>query len=54
MNRHQEQTGYSVRQRMSAPEKLFHTFMLMCTCGIWYPVYAARRDSIRRVTKHYR
>lgn len=26
----------------------FHWFMILCTCGLWYPIYASRRRS--RVT----
>jgi hypothetical protein len=26
----------------------FHWFMICCTCGLWYPIYASRRRS--RVT----
>jgi hypothetical protein len=28
----------------------FHWFMILCTCGLWYPVYASRRRSRVTVT----
>ena len=31
------------KQHMSILEGTFHAFMLICTLGLWYPVYRARR-----------
>lgn len=28
----------------------FHWFMICCTCGLWYPIYASRRRSRVTVT----
>lgn len=33
-------------------EEMFHWLMIICTCGLWYPVYASRRRSKRTVTRY--
>ncbi len=38
---------------MSVIEGLFHAFMIMCTCGIWWPVYRARKHAVDRTTTTY-
>lgn len=32
-------------------EEMFHWCMIICSCGLWYPVYASRKRSKRSVTK---
>lgn len=39
------------RQRMGYGALLFHWFMICCTCGLWYPVYASARRSRSTVTR---
>ena len=36
---------------MSVMEGAFHWFMIICTCGMWYPVYRARKHNADRTTK---
>jgi hypothetical protein len=31
-------------------EELFHCMMIVCTCGLWLPVYLSRKRSKRSVT----
>jgi hypothetical protein len=38
---------------MSVAEGLFHAFMVICTCGFWYPVYRARKHAVDRTTTTY-
>ena len=33
---------------MGAGEAAFHWTMIICTCGFWWPVYAARRRKANR------
>lgn len=39
--------------KLGAGEELFHWCMIICTCGLWYPVYASRKRSKRSVTRFY-
>ena len=39
------------RRPMSITEGTFHAFMMLMTCGLWTPVYLARRRSLKMVTK---
>ena len=47
------ETGMSVRQHMSQPEKIVHAVLILCTFGLWYPVYHTRKKQIERVTRFY-
>lgn len=40
---------------IGAPEMLAHALLIICTCGLWYPVYRARKTRAERrsVTRHY-
>jgi len=38
---------------MNGIEMIFHAVMIICTCGIWYPVYRGRKRSIGNTTIHY-
>jgi hypothetical protein len=38
------------RQRMGYIALCFHWFMICCTCGLWYPIYASRRRARSTVT----
>jgi hypothetical protein len=38
---------------MSAAEGMVHAFMIVCTCGLWYPVYRARKHAADRTTTTY-
>ena len=38
---------------MSLAEGAVHFFMIMCTAGLWYPVYRARKHSVDRTTTTY-
>jgi cbb3-type cytochrome oxidase subunit 3 len=38
------------RRGMSVAEGAFHAFMIICTCGVWYPVYRARKHQADRTT----
>jgi hypothetical protein len=33
-------------------ETMFHWCMIICSAGLWYPVYASRKRSKRSVTKY--
>jgi hypothetical protein len=35
---------------MSVAEGVLHAFMTVCTCGLWYPVYRARKHAVDRTT----
>jgi hypothetical protein len=35
---------------MSVAEGAFHAFMIICTCGLWYPVYRAWKHAVDRTT----
>lgn len=39
------------RRPMSIAEGIFHAFMIVMTCGLWIPVYLARRRSLKTVTR---
>lgn len=40
---------------MSTGALAFHWTMIVCTCGFWYPVYAARRrQANRKAVTRYR
>lgn len=41
------------RHGMSVAEGLFHALMIMCTCGVWYPVYRSRKHAVDRTTTTY-
>lgn len=38
---------------MSVAEGTFHPFMIMSTCGFWYPVYRMHKHQTGRTTKTY-
>jgi hypothetical protein len=38
------------RNRMGYFSLMFHWFMILCTCGLWYPIYASIRRSRSTVT----
>jgi hypothetical protein len=39
------------RRPMGIIEGTFHWTMIICTAGLWLPVYLARRRSLKTVTK---
>lgn len=41
------------RHGMSVAEGTFHALMIIFTCGIWYPVYRARKHGVDRTTTTY-
>ena len=47
------ETGRAVRQHMGATEGILHWTMIICTVGLWYPVYRHRRNALNRTTKFY-
>ena len=46
-------TGTSVQRHMHAAEGIIHWVMIICTVGLWYPVYRHRRNRLARTTRHY-
>lgn len=42
---------YTSRRGMSGAERAVHTLLIMGTCGLWYPVYLARKAQANRVTR---
>jgi hypothetical protein len=38
------------RNRMGYFSLMFHWFMILCTCGLWYPIYASARRARSTVT----
>jgi cbb3-type cytochrome oxidase subunit 3 len=46
--------GKDVRGRMNPIEAVFHAVMIICTIGLWYPVYRSRKSKIARTTRVYR
>jgi hypothetical protein len=38
---------------MSAAEGIFHGVMIICTVGLWYPVYRHRKNRLARITNVY-
>lgn len=36
--------------KLGGIEELFHWTMIICTCGLWLPVYLSRKRSKRSVT----
>ena len=47
------ETGKSVTRRMSAAEAVFHWIMILCTFGLWTPLYLTRKRKLERTTVHY-
>lgn len=47
------QQVYKSRSGMSVLEGAFHALMIMCTMGLWYPVYRARKHAVDRTTTTY-
>jgi hypothetical protein len=41
------------KRGMSAAEGMMHGLMIMFTCGLWYPVYRARKHAADRTTTTY-
>jgi hypothetical protein len=46
-------TGKEVEQTMNPVEGLIHMVMILCTFGIWYPIYKSRKNAIHRTSKFY-
>lgn len=44
---------YESKSGMSAVEGLVHALMIVCTCGLWYPLYRARKHAADRTTTTY-
>lgn len=38
---------------MGVGEGIFHALMILCTCGVWYPVYRHRKNKLHRTVKFY-
>lgn len=53
------QRGYPPRQAvtrrkpLSKAEKIAHAFLIICTFGLWFPVYWYRKRSQPLVTEYY-
>jgi hypothetical protein len=45
--------GKTVQQHMGATEGTLHFVMILCTLGLWYPVYKHRKEKLARTEKHY-
>lgn len=45
--------GREVQQHMHATEALLHGVMIMCTLGLWYPVYRHRKNKLARTSRFY-
>jgi hypothetical protein len=45
--------GREVQQHMGATEGILHACMIVCTFGLWYPVYKHRRNKLARTTNVY-
>ena len=41
-------TRVTSKSGMSLAEGAFHAFMIMATCGLWWPVYRARKHAADR------
>lgn len=46
-------TGTAVRRHMSVTETALHAVMILCTLGLWYPVYKHRKNKLARTTRIY-
>lgn len=46
-------TGTGVRSHMHATEGMFHMIMMVCTFGLWYPIYKHRKNKLARTTRFY-
>lgn len=40
------------RNRMSFGVEIFHWFMILCTCGLWTPVYLSGKRKRKTVTSY--
>jgi hypothetical protein len=38
---------------MSVAEGMLHWLLIMCTCGLWYPFYRARKHKLDRTLRTY-
>lgn len=47
------EAGRLVRQHMGLTERLAWYTLVICTCGILYPFYRARKRHIESTTVHY-
>lgn len=45
--------AYKSRRGMSGAERAVHTLLIVGTCGLWYPVYLARKVQANRVIRTY-
>lgn len=45
--------GREIRQHMGAAEAAAHAVMIICTAGMWYPVYRHRKNKLGRTTNIY-
>lgn len=48
-----KQVVYKSKHGMSVAEGAFHLTMVVATCGLWYPVYRARKHSVDRTLTTY-
>jgi hypothetical protein len=49
----QNLAGREIRQHMGAAEATLHAIMIVCTIGMWYPVYRHRKNKLARTTNVY-
>lgn len=49
-----EYMGSEVQQHMGCAEAAGHWVMIIFTCGLWYPVYRHRKNTLARTSKFYR
>ena len=45
--------GAVTQGKLGYGEEIFHWTMILCTCGLWLPVYLSRKRSKRSVTRLY-
>jgi hypothetical protein len=46
-------THVTVQGHMHQAEKILHAVLILCTCGLWVPVYWSRKRAARRVSTTY-
>jgi hypothetical protein len=47
------QVGVAEQRHMGAAEAVLHGVMILCTVGLWYPVYRHRKNKLSRTTRFY-
>jgi len=47
-----ERRAVTRRHHMSKGEKIAHSVLIVCTLGLWFPVYWIRKRSLPDVTEY--